>query len=80
MKNPAKSNDSIDEEAVVDEEESANDTTKDLILNTLGVVEPGLVVVTVPPGLLLPQVQMAIERQIRLGSRRTGLHFQKRGR
>lgn len=65
-------------EEVGDEEQRAIDTTKDLILNTVGVVGPGLLVVTVPPGLVLTQVQMAIERQIRSGSRRTGLHFPKK--
>ena len=77
MTNSAKSNDSIDEE-VGDEEERTTDTTKNLILSTLGIVEPGLVVATVPSGLVLSHVRMAIAHQILTGGRKTGLHFPKK--
>jgi hypothetical protein len=77
MNNSAKSNDSIDEE-VGDEEERTTDTTKDLILNTLGIVEPGLVVVTVPSAAMTSQVRVAIERQIRSGGQKIGLRFPKK--
>lgn len=77
MKNAAKPNDYIDEEGS-EEEERTTDTTKDLILNTLGIVESGLVVATAPNGLVLSQVRMAIEHQIRTGGRKTGLHFPKK--
>lgn len=77
MKNAAKPNDSFDEDAG-DDEERVTDNAKDLILETLGVVEPGLVVLTVSSALMTSQVRVAIERQIRSGGQKIGLRFPKK--
>lgn len=77
MKNAAKLIDPVEDEDG-NEEERNTGNTKDLMLDTLGVVEPGLVVVTVPSGPMLPRVRIAFERQILLGGERTGLRFPKK--
>lgn len=77
MTNAAKPNDSFDEDAG-DDEERVSDNAKDLILNTLGIVEPGLVVVTVPSAVMTSQVRVSIERQIRSGGQKIGLRFPKK--
>lgn len=77
MKNAAKGIDIVGDESI-GEEERTTDTSKDVILDTLGDVEPGLVVVTVPSGVMSSQVGMAMERQIRSGGYKTGLRFPKK--
>ena len=78
MKGAAKSYDIVDVETDDEEESGAADTSRDLIFDTLGSVEPGLVVVTVPTGLMLSHVRMAIERQIRSGGQKLGIRFPKK--
>lgn len=60
-----------------DEKKFSTDNPKGLMLKTLGVVEPGLVVVTVPNGHMLPHVRTAFEREILTGGQKTGLRFPK---
>ena len=61
-----------------DEEERNASTTKDLMLETLGVFNPGLLVVTVPNGQMLPQIRAVLEREIISGSQKMGLRFPKK--
>ena len=78
MNGAAKSYNIAEVEPDDEEESGAADISRDLIFDTLGSVEPGLVVVTVPSGLMLSHVRMAIERQIRSGGQKIGIRFPKK--
>ncbi len=61
-----------------DEEESSIGTTKKLMLQTLELVQPGLIVFMIPPDLILSHVRSAVEHQARSGGQKMGLRFPKK--
>lgn len=80
MNGAAKSRDLVDDDTSDGEDHTTTDTSIGLILDAVGCVDTGLVLVTVPNNLLLSQVQLAVERQIRAGSERLGPRFPKKTR
>ena len=60
------------------EEERNGSDTKKLMLQTLGVVEPGLIAFIVPPDVILSHARSAVEYQALSGGDKMGLRFPKK--